>query len=97
MDKIKDFFMKPIGIGLIGVIVGMVFGLIALGWGLWPVQWTDAQPIDLQNDYQRDYLCMTIDSYIRNQDEELLQLRWDGLAENGEELKREFFKNTRLK
>ena len=86
MDKIKDFFMKPIGIGLIGVIVGMVFGLIALGWGLWPVQWTDAQPIDLQNDYQRDYLCMTIDSYIRNQDDELLQLRWDGLAENGGEL-----------
>lgn len=86
MDKIKDFFRKPIGLGLIGLIIGMVIGLVVLGWGIWPVQWTDARPVDLQSDYQRDYLCMIIDSYIRNQDNELMQLRWDGLADRGEEL-----------
>ena len=86
MDKIKDFFKNPIGFGVIGLIVGMVIGLVALGWGVWPVKWTDAAPTDLQIDYQRDYLCMMIDSYIRNQDDELVQLRWEGLGENADEL-----------
>ena len=82
MDKIKDFFKTPISFGVIGLVVGMVIGLVALGWSVWPVQWTDAAPTDLQMDYQRDYLCMMIDSYIRNQDDELVQLRWIGLSEN---------------
>ena len=86
MDKIKDLFKNPISFGIIGLIVGMVIGLIALGWGVWPVKWTDAAPADLQIDYQRDYLCMVIDSYIRNQDDELLQLRWQGIGENAGEL-----------
>jgi len=86
MDKIKEIFKNPISFGIIGLIVGMVIGLIALGWGVWPVKWTDAAPTDLQIDFQGDYLCMVIDSYIRNQDDELLQLRWQGLGENADEL-----------
>jgi len=86
MDKIKDFFKNPISYGLVGLIVGMVIGLVVLGWGVLPVKWIDAAPTDLQIDYQRDYLCMTIDSYIRNQDNQLMQIRWDGLGENADEL-----------
>ncbi len=86
MDKIKDFFKNPISFGVIGLIVGMIIGLVALGWSVWPLRWTDAAPTDLQIDYQRDYLCMMIDSYIRNQDDELVQLRWDGLGENANAL-----------
>jgi len=86
MDKIKDFFKNPISFGVIGLIVGMVIGLVALGWGVWPVKWTNAAPADLQIDYQRDYLCMMIDSYKLNQDDELVQLRWQGLGENADEL-----------
>jgi len=86
MDKIKDFFKNPTNFGAIGLIVGIVIGLVVLGWGVLPVKWTDAAPTDLQIDYQRDYLCMMIDSYIRNQDNELVQLRWDGLGENADEL-----------
>ena len=86
MDKIKNIFKNPISYGLVGLIVGMVIGLVVLGWGLLPVKWIDAAPTDLQIDYQRDYLCMTIDSYIRNQDDQLMQLRWDGLGENADEL-----------
>ena len=86
MDKIKNFFKNPTNFGAIGLIVGIVIGLVVLGWGVWPVKWTDAAPTDLQIDYQRDYLCMMIDSYIRNQDNELVQLRWDGLGENADEL-----------
>ena len=86
MNKIKDFLKNPMALGIIGLAVGLVLGLVVLGWGIWPVQWTDAAPSDLQMDYQRDYLCMTIDSYIRNQDSALVQMRWEGLGENAPEL-----------
>jgi hypothetical protein len=86
MDKIKELFKNPLSFGLIGLIVGMIIGLVVLGWAIWPVKWTEAAPVDLQIDYQRDYLCMMIDSYIRNQDDELVQLRWNGLGENADEL-----------
>ncbi|MDP2964474.1 MAG: hypothetical protein Q8N39_00385 [Pelolinea sp.] len=86
MEKIKSFIKKPIALGIAGLVLGLIIGLVVLGWGLWPLQWLDAGPDDLQIDYQRDYLCMTIDSYIRNQDNELVQLRWQGLGEKGHDL-----------
>lgn len=86
MEKIMSFIKKPIALGLAGLLIGVIFGLVVLGWGLWPLKWLDAGPADLQIDYQRDYLCMTIDSYIRNQDNALVQLRWQGLGEKGPDL-----------
>lgn len=86
MDKIKAFIKKPIALAVGGLLVGMIVGLVFLGWGLWPLQWVDASPADLQMDYQRDYLCMVIDSYINNQDGDLLQIRWSGLGEDASAL-----------
>ena len=86
MEKIKSFVKKPIALGLAGLLIGAIFGLVVLGWGLWPLKWLDAGPADLQIDYQRDYLCMTIDSYIRNQDNALVLQRWQGLGEKGPDL-----------
>lgn len=86
MEKINNYIRKPAAIGVAGLILGLVIGLIGLGWGLWPLQWVDAAPSDLQMDFQRDYLCMVIDSYIRNQDNDLVQLRWQGLGEKSDEL-----------
>ena len=86
MEKIMSFIKKPIALGIAGLLIGLIIGLVVLGWGLWPLKWVDAGPADLQIDYQRDYLCMTIDSYIRNQDNELVQRRWQGLGEKGPDL-----------
>lgn len=86
MDKIKEFFNKPISIGLVGLVIGLFIGLFGLGWGLWPVKWTDAAPADLQMSYQRDYVCMMIDSYIRNPDDSLVQMRWNGLGDTSGDL-----------
>ncbi|MDK2982238.1 MAG: hypothetical protein PWQ55_2585 [Chloroflexota bacterium] len=86
MDKIKAFLKKPAAWAIGALVVGMIFGLVVLGWGVWPLQWVDASPADLQAEYQRDYLCMTIDSYIKNQDGKLMQIRWEGLGENASDL-----------
>ena len=86
MENIKAFLKKPVALGVGALVVGILIGLVVLGWGVWPLQWVDASPADLQMDYQRDYLCMTIDSYIKNQDGKLMQLRWEGLGENAKSL-----------
>jgi hypothetical protein len=41
---------------LIAFLVGAAVGLIVLGWGLWPVQWTDAKPSSLSSQYQQAFL-----------------------------------------
>jgi hypothetical protein len=64
--KIPEIFKKPIVIAILAFVIGLVIGLVVLGWGLWPVQWTDADPSFLRADLQEDYLRMTIDSYVRN-------------------------------
>jgi len=81
MEKIIGFIKKPAALALGVFLAGLIIGLVVLGWGLWPLQWVDAAPEDLQIDFQRDYLCMTIDSYIKNQDMALMSLRWNSLGE----------------
>jgi hypothetical protein len=44
--------------GKIGLsfFVGLIVGLVILGWVIWPVQWKDAAPVDLQQGYRQIYL-----------------------------------------
>jgi hypothetical protein len=65
MNKILDYLKKPVGIGIAGFVIGMIFGLVVLGWGIWPVVWTDAAPENLHPDYQAVYLRMAIESYAK--------------------------------
>lgn len=80
MDKLIQLLKRPTALGIAGLLIGLIFGLVVLGWGVWPVEWVDGAPKNLSADYQRNYLCMTIDSYIRNQDQNLMRLRWDSLG-----------------
>jgi len=86
MDNLKLFLKKPVGLGIAGLLLGMIFGLVVLGWGIWPVEWVNGTPNNLSADFQRQYLCMTIDSYIRNQDQNLMRSRWNSLGGNATEL-----------
>ena len=56
-------------------LIGTMVGLVVLGWWLWPVQWTDASPADLQDTWQRAYLSMVADSYALNGNVELARER----------------------
>ena len=57
-----------------------------LGWWIWPLEWVNGAPVNLSTDYQRQYLCMLIDSYVRNQDQTLMRVRWSSLGSGNTEL-----------
>ena len=85
MDAIREQFEKPLVAGIAGLVVGIFIGLVVLGWGLFPVKWTNAAPADLRSDAREDYLHMAIDSYALNENAELAQDRWNELGETGQE------------
>lgn len=58
---------------IIGLVVGLVVGLLlgmALFWGLFPVQWTDAQTYDLSPEARAQYMALAADSYKLDKDPE---------------------------
>jgi hypothetical protein len=83
MTKILEYLKRPIVTGIAGFVVGMIFGLVVLGWLVWPVQWTDAAPEQLHPGYQEIYLRMAIESYATNGDAAAAKVRWDALGEAG--------------
>ncbi|MFC1922125.1 hypothetical protein ACFLY4_02460 [Chloroflexota bacterium] len=86
MDAIREQLSKPLWVGIISFVVGLLIGLVVLGWWLWPVQWTDAGPSDLRPEYQEIYLRMAIDSYTLNQDAAEAQQRIAEVGENANEI-----------
>lgn len=54
---------------------GLLFGWLALGWWLFPVEWTDALPADLRADARADYVRMVADMYVRDNDVERARRR----------------------
>ena len=70
---------KPAVAITLGVIVGLTLGLV-IGWGLWPVQFTDATPEILRVDLQEDYMRMTIDSFRVNSNPDLAVQRYMALG-----------------
>ena len=88
METVRKYQTNPIVIGIIAFILGAIFGLIVLGWGLFPVEFTDAFPEHLRDDpaYREDYLRMAIDSFTVLPDPQKAQFRWAGLGEGAPEL-----------
>jgi hypothetical protein len=60
---------------LICLVVGLLVGWFALGWGLFPVEWTNATPAHLREDWRSAYLATSADEFYRTGDLELLQRR----------------------
>lgn len=71
---------KSLLVGAVCLVVGLLIGWLAIGWGLWPVQWTDADPWDLRASHKEAYVAMVSDSLANNGDYALAQHRlrgWD--------------------
>ncbi|RCK74331.1 MAG: hypothetical protein ANABAC_2533 [Anaerolineae bacterium] len=89
MEMIREYLKKtPVLVG-IGFVAGLILGWFVIGWGIWPVKWTDAAPEHLRHDLKLEYLSMAVDSYILNQDAELAKKRFAEFGEEGENLLKE--------
>lgn len=76
---LTDLLKNPRNALIFGIILGLVLGLL-IGWVFWPVEYTDAVPQILSQQYQEEYLRMAIDSYRLNNDPDLAYQRWTNLG-----------------
>jgi hypothetical protein len=60
---------------LIGFLIGLLIGWWVIGWGLWPVQWTNALPPDLRAAERDEYLLMVAESYAATRNAEVARSR----------------------
>ena len=65
-------------------LIGVVVGLVVLGWWLWPVQWTNADLADLKPAQKQSYLSAVADSFNVTNDAVQARARLDSLKHSGE-------------
>jgi hypothetical protein len=83
MNQIREYLKRPLIIGIVGFVLGLIIGLVVLGWWLWPVQWTDASPTDLHPGYQEMWLRMAIISYGATFDTSNAKTEFNALGKTG--------------
>ena len=71
---------------LLAFIVGIIIGLVVLGWWLWPVKWTGGSFNTLSPADQQDYLRSAIESYAYNSDDAIAQQRYAALGDQKEKI-----------
>lgn len=79
--RLSDLFKNPRSILIVGIIAGLAVGLL-VGWVLWPVEYTNAVPSILSQQYQEEYMRMAVDSYRNNKNQDEAVNRWVSLGEN---------------
>lgn len=80
--RLSDLLKNPRNALIAGIVIGLVLGLL-VGWVLWPVEYTDAVPHILSQQYQEEYLRMAVDSYHVNNDQQKAVERWTSLGDKG--------------
>jgi hypothetical protein len=86
MDTIREQLNRPIIAAVVGLVVGLFLGWFLLGWGLFPVSWTDGTPKDLRSDLQEDYLRSAIEAYTKTMDPAQAVLRYEALEDEADEV-----------
>lgn len=80
-----DMLREPRFLAGITFVIGVIFGLVVLGWWLFPVEWTDGTPAQLRADMREDYLRAAIDSYTLHEDLAAASARLDALGDSADE------------
>jgi hypothetical protein len=80
-DRSRNWIRSSWGVGLLAFLAGIFVGLVVLGWGIWPVEYTGAAPDVLLDYYQTEYLRMTVDSFNLNGDANLARTRYQQLGD----------------
>jgi len=84
MEEVQKQMKNPWATLVVGLVVGALFGLIVLGWGLFPVTWTDASPADLTASYQQQWVDMAINNYAYTNDTTQAQANYTALGEDAQ-------------
>jgi hypothetical protein len=82
MNKVRELAKDPIYTAIAAGIVGLLIGWLIIGWGIWPVTYTDTDPSSLRSDFKQDYARMAVDSYAKNADAVLAKKRFDAMGAN---------------
>ena len=69
MDRIREQLKNPLVALITGGVIGLIIGWFIIGWGIWPVTWTNASPKELHPAYQEMYLRAAIQAYGANKDD----------------------------
>ena len=85
MEKIQEYLKNPLLVGIVALVVGLLIGLFVLGYGLFPLEWTDAAPDKLHSDYQDVYFCMAAEAYFKTGDAAQTKTRFEYLGEVSQE------------
>ena len=80
INQIREYLKRPLIAGIVGLVVGLIFGLFVLGWLVWPVQWIDASPVNLHPGWQDRWLQMAIISYHTTGDASAAKLEFEALG-----------------
>lgn len=75
-------WLRFIGWTGLGLLLGAGLGLY-LGWVVWPIEFTNANPGALQEAYRQDYALMIAAAYAADGDLAAAQDRVDDLGEDG--------------
>ncbi len=65
---------------LLGMVLGLGIGVL-IGWGIWPVQFYDTDPVDLRAEHKREYIVLVSASYASTGDLDRARARLAKLAE----------------
>ena len=71
VPKSRPSWVLPV----IGFLIGLLIGWWVIGWGIWPVQWTNALPPDLRAAERDEYLTMVAESYAASGNADIAKSR----------------------
>ena len=92
INKLLEKLKNPALAAGVALVLGFVIGLV-WGWVVQPVEWVDATPDLMNANYQREYLRMTIDSFLVNSDTTLALQRWQNLGPDASQRLKEISDN----
>ena len=78
------------GSPIAALVIGVLIGWFAIGWGLWPVSWTGTDPVDLRQGEREDYLLLVAGDYALTHDASTALDRlasWPSLADANREIR----------
>jgi hypothetical protein len=83
LPNLSGLTRSPLVVAALAFVLGLALGWFGIGWGVWPVEWTDAAAEDLRSDLREEWVRMTIDSHTLRPDFDKFSSRYASLGEAG--------------